>query len=108
MLWSFLVAGVLMVFLLWWAFGSANQETIRFTIVNADTGTVVTNVKVTAYRQKHPLFKALAEFTDGALVRVENLRTSSKGVVETVGPPSKRWLTVYFTPDSNFAPIIFT
>ena len=87
----------------------ANRNTIRFTIVNADTRAAVTNVGVTVYRERLPLLKELAEFTDGPLMHVEKLRVGSNGVVETVGPPRKRMLSVSFTPDdSNFAPVTFT
>lgn len=95
------------VFLLWLAFGSAKTETITFTVINAQTGAAVTNVGVKVYRQKHPLLKELSEFTDRPLMDVEELRVSSKGVVETVGPHPKRLLSVSFTPGSNFAPLIF-
>ena len=105
---TFIVVGALGVFLLWLAFGSAQKETIRFTVVNADTGAAVTNVNVTVYRQKPPFLKELSEFTDRPLVHFDELRVNSSGVVETVGPHRKRWLTVYFRPDSNFAPVIFT
>jgi hypothetical protein len=104
----FSVVGALVVFLLWLAFGSAQKETIRFTVVNADTGAAVTNVNVTVYRQKHPLLKELSEFTDRPLVHFEERRVNSSGIVETVGPHRERLLSVHFRPDSNFAPVIFT
>ena len=104
----FIVVGAVGVFLFWLAFWYAKKEMIRFTIVNADTGAPVTNVNVTVCREKHPLLRELSEFTDRPLMHFEKLRVSSSGVVETVGPHRRRLLSVAFTPDSNFATVIFT
>jgi hypothetical protein len=87
----------------------SRNEQIKFTIVNADTGEPMTNVTVTAYRPYGGLLKELRELDliDGPLVRVEALQVRSGGVVETEAPSRGKWATIYFTPETNFATVIF-
>ena len=59
-----------LVFLLCLTLRSSNEQ-IRFTIVNADTGEIVTNVDVTAYRPKPPLLKEVSEYMDRSPVSAD-------------------------------------